>query len=94
MTCQYYAAAQLTGYRMESVNFIHDVNTMRKTMKAVYLNSNQLRSLNKEPIEGPGNCSVQVLPVCWRHMVDFPQRRSKPGESDVTDAPMEEDECE
>lgn len=79
---------------MESVNFIHDVNIMRKTLKAVYANSNQLRAINSEPQDGPGNCQVQVLPVCWRNMVDFPKRRNKPQESDLTEAGHEEEECE
>lgn len=82
------------SYRMESVNFIHDVNIMRKTLKAVYANSNQLRYINSESGDGPGNCQVQVLPVCWRQMVDFPKRRNRPQESDLTEAGHEEDECE
>jgi len=44
---------------MESVNFVLDVNTMRKTLKSVYSQSRDLRSLNAELGDGPGNCRVQ-----------------------------------
>ncbi|KAK8049352.1 hypothetical protein PG994_011082 [Apiospora phragmitis] len=53
---------QLLGLRMESVNFVHDVNMLRKTLKGVYSHSADLRALNSEFGEGPGNCRVQVLP--------------------------------
>ncbi len=53
----------LTPGRMESINFVHDVNILRKTMKSVYSSSADLRALNSEVDEkGPGNCRVQVLP--------------------------------
>lgn len=67
---------QLLGLRMESLNFIHDVNMLRKTLKAVYSASPELRAINSELPEGPGNCRIQVLPVCWRHLLDFPRRKS------------------
>lgn len=80
---------------MESVNFVHDVNMLRKTLKGVYSHSADLRALNSEFGEGPGNCRVQVLPVCWRHLLDFPKRKEKKGEQDLTTAGAfeEEDEC-
>lgn len=86
---------QLLGLRMESLNFIHDVNTLRKTLKSVYSESKDLRALNAELPEGPGNCRIQVLPVCWRHLLDFPRRRgeSKRQEQDIS-AVNEEDEEE
>ena len=68
---------QLLGLRMESLNFIHDVNMLRKTLKSVYSASPELRALNSELPEGPGNCRIQVLPVCWRHLLDFPRRKSE-----------------
>ncbi|CAK7205934.1 hypothetical protein SEUCBS139899_008714 [Sporothrix eucalyptigena] len=68
---------QLLGLRMESLNFIHDVNMLRKTLKSVYSASPELRALNSELPEGPGNCRIQVLPVCWRHLLDFPRRRNE-----------------
>jgi hypothetical protein len=81
---------------MESVNFVHDVNILRKTLKGVYSQSADLRALNSELGEGPGNCRVQVLPVCWRHLLDFPKRREKKrDEHDLgTTYTEEEDECE
>lgn len=78
---------------MESVNFIHDVNMLRKTLKGVYTHSDDLRALNSEPSDGPGNCKVQVLPVCWRHLLDFPRRKEKKAERDLTSAFDEDDEC-
>ncbi|KAI0099519.1 DDHD domain-containing protein [Daldinia grandis] len=83
---------QLLGLRMESVNFVHDVNMLRKTIKAVYAHSADLKTLNKENDNGPGNCKIQVLPVCWRHLLDFPKRREKKGETDLGDIGYEEDE--
>ncbi|KAI1759634.1 DDHD domain-containing protein [Hypoxylon sp. FL1150] len=83
---------QLLGLRMESVNFVHDVNLLRKTIKAVYAQSGDLKTLNKESGKGPGNSKIQVLPVCWRHLLDFPKRREKKGETDLGDISGEEDE--
>ncbi|KAF4966134.1 hypothetical protein FSARC_6133 [Fusarium sarcochroum] len=50
---------QLLSLRMESVNFVHDVNVLRKTIKSVYANSADLKALNRELGAGPGNCRVQ-----------------------------------
>lgn len=80
-------------YRMESVNFVHDVNLLRKTIKAVYTHSADLKTLNGEGENDPGNCKIQVLPVCWRHLLDFPKRKKK-GETDLGDVADDEDECE
>lgn len=68
---------QRLGVKLESINFIHDVNTMRKTFKTVYNESTDLQALNNE-IETPTkNCRVQVLPVSWRHLLDFPKQSLK-----------------
>ncbi|KAF5022221.1 hypothetical protein F66182_5736 [Fusarium sp. NRRL 66182] len=83
---------QLLSLRMESVNFVHDVNLLRKTIKSVYANSADLKALNIELGAGPGNCRVQVLPVCWRHLLDFPKKREKKGERDLGDVDGDEDE--
>ncbi|OAA54082.1 DDHD domain-containing protein [Niveomyces insectorum RCEF 264] len=84
---------QLLGLRMESLNFIHDVNSLRKTLKSVYSSSPDLRALNSELPEGPGNCRIQVLPVCWRHLLDFPRRSdSKKQEQDLSVISEDEDE--
>ncbi|KAI1430964.1 DDHD domain-containing protein [Xylaria sp. CBS 124048] len=83
---------QLLSMRMESVNFIHDVNMLRKTLKAVYAHSQDLKALNSDTGDGPGNCKIQVLPVCWRHMLDFPKTREKKGETDLGDMSEEEND--
>ncbi|KAI0434283.1 DDHD domain-containing protein [Xylaria sp. FL1042] len=83
---------QLLSLRMESVNFVHDVNMLRKTLKGVYAHSEDLKALNSDNQDGPGNSKIQVLPVCWRHLLDFPKRREKKGETDLGDATEEDDE--
>ncbi|KAI3322439.1 DDHD domain-containing protein [Xylariaceae sp. AK1471] len=83
---------QLLSLRMESVNFVHDVNMLRKTLKGVYAHSEDLKALNCEKGDGPGNSKIQVLPVCWRHLLDFPKRQEKKGETDLGDVGEEEDE--
>ena len=50
---------------MESVNFVHDVNVFRKSLKGVYGVSPDLQVLNGEDNENKRkNCRVQCLPVC------------------------------
>ncbi|KAI1639941.1 DDHD domain-containing protein [Biscogniauxia mediterranea] len=83
---------QLLGLKMESVNFVHDVNMLRKTIKGVYAHSADLKALNSDKASGPGNCKIQVLPVCWRHLLDFPKRRDKKGETDLGDIGSDEDD--
>nr|XP_036581642.1 DDHD domain-containing protein [Colletotrichum truncatum]KAF6790085.1 DDHD domain-containing protein [Colletotrichum truncatum] len=83
---------QLLGIRMESVNFVHDVNVLRKNFKSVYSSSADLRALNSELEDGPKNCRVQVLPVCWRHLLDFPKKREKKNEQDIGDGALDDDE--
>lgn len=68
---------QRLGLRMESVNFVGDVNTLRKTLKAVYHESADLQALNSEVNALPKNCRIQVLPINWRHKLDFPNRALK-----------------
>lgn len=71
---------------MESVNFIHDVNVLRKTLKSVYQDSPDLQMLNNEIDKLPKNCRVQVLPVVWRHLLDFPKKSFKQNrEQDLAD---------
>ena len=74
---------QRLGLRLDSINFVHDVNTLRKTMKGVYAASPDLQALT----DSPKNCAVQVLPICWRHLLDFPQqsRRQNRKEQDLAD---------
>lgn len=74
------------GLRLESINFISDVNTLRKTLKTVYAASPDLQALNNEVDELPKNCRVQVLPVVWRHLLDFPKQSFKQSrEQDLTE---------
>ena len=72
---------------MESINFIHDVNVLRKTLKSVYDSSPDLQALNNEVEKLPKNCRVQVLPVVWRHLLDFPKQSFKQNnkEKDLTE---------
>ena len=86
---------QRLGLRLDSINFVHDVNTLRKTMKAVYASAPDLQVLNSQVNEMPSNCRVQVLPVCWRHLLDFPRQSVKQNrkEFDLGDADgMDEDD--
>ncbi|TVY81510.1 putative phospholipase [Lachnellula suecica] len=83
---------QRLGMRTESVNFIHDVNVLRKTLKSVYSNSADLQALNSEIDKLPKNCRVQVLPVCWRHLLDFPKKRQNRKEHDIGTAQDYDDE--
>jgi len=64
---------QRLGLRLDSINFVHDVNQMRKTMKAVFEASPDLQALT----DNPKNCTVQVLPIAWRHLLDFPKQSLK-----------------
>ncbi|KAJ4302539.1 hypothetical protein N0V88_002689 [Collariella sp. IMI 366227] len=84
---------QLLSRRMESINFVHDVNILRKTIKSVYSASADLRALNSEiGAPGLGNCRVQVLPVVWRHLLDFPKRKPRRAERDLGELVDEEDD--
>ena len=87
---------QRLGLRVESINFIHDVNVLRKTLKGVYEDSPDLQALNSEFGKLPKNCRVQVLPVVWRHLLDFPKQSFKQNrrEQDLTDADAFEDDEE
>ncbi|GKZ51353.1 hypothetical protein AbraIFM66951_005500 [Aspergillus brasiliensis] len=66
---------QRLGMRLESVNFIHDINVLRKTLKSVYRASPDLQALNSDFPDKLENCRIQVLPVCWRHLLDFPYQK-------------------
>jgi hypothetical protein len=90
-----HGVGQRLGLRLDSINFIHDVNTLRKTMKAVYDSAPDLQALNSELNNLPGNCRVQVLPVVWRHLLDFPKQsvRENRKELDLGDTEgIEEDD--
>jgi len=77
---------------MESMNFIHDINVLRKTLKTVYGSSPDLQALNSEIDKLPKNCRVQVLPIVWRHLLDFPRQSFKQNrEQDLTEADGEDE---
>lgn len=75
------------------MNFIHDVNVMRKTLKSVYSSSDDLKALNGELGSKTGNCRVQVLPVCWRHHLEFPKKRESRRERDLGVMTEDDDAC-
>ena len=85
---------QRLGMRMESINFIHDVNSLRRSIKAVYAASSDLQALNSEVDQELKNSRIQVLPICWRHMLDFPKQSLKHNrkEHDLGDLDFEDDE--
>jgi hypothetical protein len=68
---------QRLGLRLEGVNFIHDVNALRRTLKTVYSSSTDLQALNGDLDNATKNCRLQVLPICWRHRLDFPKQSLK-----------------
>ena len=68
---------QRLGMRLQTFNFLHDVNVLRKTLKSVYNDSPDLQALNDEVDKLPKNCRIQVLPVVWRHLLDFPKQSFK-----------------
>lgn len=72
---------QILGHRYESVNFAHSVNVLRSKMKAEFRGSRSMRKLvydeNIDSEEKKSNNRVQILPVSWRHKIDFhPQQSS------------------
>ncbi|KAE9990187.1 hypothetical protein Vi05172_g12602 [Venturia inaequalis] len=84
---------QRLGLRLESVNFVHDVNTLRKTLKGVYSGSADLQALNGDLEKDTKNSRVQVLPICWRHLLDFPRQSLKHNrkEHDLGDTEFEDE---
>ena len=70
------------------------MNVLRQTLKSVYATSADLQALNSEIDKLPKNCRIQVLPVCWRHLLDFPRKgvRQNRKEHDIGDAFGDEEE--
>lgn len=67
---------QKLGERLEGLNFVHDINVLRRTLKETFASSTDLNILlnNKESEKGSTrkpNCRVQVLPVQWRQEIHF-----------------------
>ena len=82
------------GEKIGRMNFVHNVNVLRKTLKSVYSSSADLQALNSEIDKLPKNCKIQVLPVCWRHLLDFPKKgaRQNRKEHDLGETYGDEDE--
>ena len=89
-----HGVGQRLGARFESFNFIHDVNEFRKTLKRIYGNAPDLQALNGEVDKQQKNCRVQVLPICWRHLLDFPNQgvRHNRKEHDIADVGTDAEE--
>ena len=86
---------QRLGLRIESLNFVHDINTFRKTIKAIYSTSPDLRALNAELDSAEAvNSRVQVLPISWRHLLDFPKQSLKYNrkEHDLADTDFDDED--
>lgn len=66
---------------------------LRQNFKSVYSNSADLQALNSEVEATSKNCRVQVLPVSWRYLLDFPREgvRQTKKEFDIADS-LGEDE--
>jgi hypothetical protein len=68
---------------MEAINFIHDVNVMRRTMKdaaATFMHAPNPNSASgtdkskeppKSPYPMPSGFGVQLLPIEWRRQITF-----------------------
>ncbi|ODV66968.1 DDHD-domain-containing protein [Hyphopichia burtonii NRRL Y-1933] len=74
---------QVLGHKYESVNFTHSINVLRSTMNNVYLHDDRYQKLaypdddvNEMKEKGElkpqfKNNKIQVLPISWRHKIDF-----------------------
>lgn len=58
---------QKLGERIESVNFVTDINILRRNLKSTFMHSRDLQTLSNDRF----NCGVQVLPVEWRQNIQF-----------------------
>lgn len=81
-----HGVGQKLGDRMEAINFIHDVNVMRRTMKdaATFIQQAVANMPSKEPAGTdkvkessknlnvmPSGSGVQLLPIEWRRQIIF-----------------------
>ncbi|KAH3683544.1 hypothetical protein WICPIJ_005490 [Wickerhamomyces pijperi] len=76
---------QVLGTKYQAINFTHTINILRKNIKKVYKESPELQALKAQD---QSNCGIQVLPVSWRHKVDFtadqPVKENMPSLTDIT----------
>lgn len=72
---------QLLGGKYESVNFTHSIKVMRSKMREVFANEKKYQKLaygieyDKDSEAQRANSTIQVLPIAWRHQVDFHPRK-------------------
>lgn len=73
---------QILGQRHDSINFIHSINMLRKNMKNVYQSDQEYQKLahsenfSLDNDNATYNNKIQVLPISWRHKIDFqPKKR-------------------
>lgn len=65
---------QILGSKYESINFAHNINTLRNTMKSVFKDNPKFKKLayhEHPPKQAEYNNRIQVLPIAWRHRIDF-----------------------
>lgn len=70
---------QILGSKYESINFTHSVNVMRKTMRSIYEDEEEYQQMaygEKQSSQRLRNNRIQVLPVSWRHMIDFHPKKA------------------
>lgn len=80
-----HGVGQKLGDRMEAINFIHDVNVMRRTMKdaaGAFIQqstpttkdspgTDKAKESSKNPYAMPSGFGVQLLPIEWRRQITF-----------------------
>ncbi|ODV78929.1 DDHD-domain-containing protein [Suhomyces tanzawaensis NRRL Y-17324] len=70
---------QILGHKYESINFTHSINVLRNTMSTVFRNNKEIQKLVDDDTHSN---RIQVLPISWRHKIDFhPQRTFKDNDS-------------
>ncbi|KAL3230027.1 hypothetical protein RNJ44_01390 [Nakaseomyces bracarensis] len=75
---------QTLGKTYEYVNFVHTVNILRSNMKKLYNAAEKLQNLNKlnRYKDWQSNSNVQVLPITWRHSINFKTESDPNNEED------------
>lgn len=61
---------QILGSKFEAASFIHTINLFRKNIQKVHKDN---KTKQGEEITDDINSGIQVLPIVWRHKVDFKQ---------------------
>lgn len=71
---------QMLGSRFDSVNFAHSINVLRTKMKSEFKASKSLRKIvyqqDFDSQEARENNRVQILPISWRHKINFHPQKS------------------